>query len=407
MRLWTPIAALVLSLAPTACTIYVIPDEGGETADPSSTGPGTPDLTTGDVDPTTGAPTTTLGGDGTTTTSTDPDPSGNPDPSFPDPTTDGTTGPAPVACDYEDSIQTIFSASCGCHQNAGMPPAGLLLAPGMSYANLVNVDSTQVPGTARVIPGDPAGSYLVTKLKPMPPVGGQMPEGGMLTPEEIALIEAWISEGAPTGEFACPGGGAAGEPAEVLIDEQGPLQVEVGETLDLDLTVLDGKGNKLMGQTVSWSSSQEKTLYVDRKGTLLGLAPGPVLVTGAVGDLQSAPIEVNVIANDPTPTTFAEVLAVTSMHCATAGCHVNGVAPAGLRFDSPASEMHDALVLAPSFQDPALSRIAPDSPGQSYVFLKLISSAPAKGVPMPKGNAPLDSEKVQVLLRWILNGAKE
>jgi hypothetical protein len=63
------------------------------------------------------------------------------------------------------------------------------------------------------------------------------------------------------------------------------------------------------------------------------------------------------------------------------------------------------LVLAPATQDANAYRIIADDPGQSYLFRKLTRTVQATGEQMPKGKAPLETEKVQILLRWILNGA--
>ena len=45
--------------------------------------------------------------------------------------------------------------------NAG----GLSLVEGVSYGELVNVGEPNKPGAIRVIPGDPAASYLIHKLE--------------------------------------------------------------------------------------------------------------------------------------------------------------------------------------------------------------------------------------------------
>ena len=67
-----------------------------------------------------------------------------------------------------------------------------------SYALLVGVPSTEVPGTERVKPGDPDSSYIVLKLENAPGiVGAQMPFGGPYLPQStIDVIRQWISDGA-------------------------------------------------------------------------------------------------------------------------------------------------------------------------------------------------------------------
>lgn len=393
----TRLAPLALLLS--ACTVFVVPEDTDDGGSSGTIG----GITTGGQQ-TTGEPTT--GPDLTTTSTTSTtsgDPSGDPstDPSG-SPTTspppDTTGEPPPADCDYPTAIQPIFTERCGCH-NGGMPPKGLVLSQGMSFDSLVGVDSAEQPGTPRVDPGNPAGSWLVTKLKPAPPVGVQMPEGGMLDPDQLALIETWIAAGAPeAGAFAC--GGGSGDAGSVTIDPAGPVEVDIGETLDLDVVVLDGNGDPVPMPTVKWTSSDEKTLYVDGKGLLLGILPGTVQVTAEVDGVVSDPLSVKVTLNDPTPATFNEVLGIL----ANCSCHSGAMPPAMLAFDTGADAVHTAL-LSPSVQDPGLQRIVGDNPTQSYLFQKLTRTTPTKGEQMPKGNAPMPADKAQIILRWILAGA--
>lgn len=396
------LAPLIL-LALPACTTFVVPDDqdsggggGGSTA-ASTEASSTSDAATSGANASAGSDggTTTTGPATTTSASSDPTNGSGP-------VTSDTSGepPPPIDCDFPTTIEPIL-ANCSCH-TSDTPPKGLVLSPGTAYSSLVNVDSAEQPGTPRVAPGDPGASWLVTKLKPAPPVGDQMPVGGMMPPEKLALIEAWIAAGAPTGAFACDGGGNGGA-GSVTIDEQGPAQVEVGEMLDLDVTVLDGQGQPVQGATVKWISSDEPTLYVDGKGTLLGLAPGTSQVTAEVDGVVSAPVAVTVTVNDPAPAPFADVLGVLTTRC---GCHNNDMPPVGLGFNTGADAVYAAL-LAASTQVPDVNRVVKDSPGQSYLFQKLTLSGPTKGEQMPKGNAPLEAEKVQSILRWILAGAPQ
>jgi hypothetical protein len=100
------------------------------------------------------------------------------------------------------TLQTqIFSVSCtACHTDQGRTPAaGLNLMPGVSYAALVNVASSEKPGAIRVIPTNADGSYLVQKLRGDPDIVGlRMPRNGppYLTDDQINLVKAWITSGA-------------------------------------------------------------------------------------------------------------------------------------------------------------------------------------------------------------------
>ena len=87
-----------------------------------------------------------------------------------------------------------------CH-TAGGVASFLELTPGVSHANLVGVVSVQADPPMNVVtPGDPSESYLWYKLNDTQRgVGGfgvQMPVGGMLDADSLALIRQWITEGA-------------------------------------------------------------------------------------------------------------------------------------------------------------------------------------------------------------------
>lgn len=118
-------------------------------------------------------------------------------------------GPTPNLEPTFSSIQReIFNAadSSGraaciqCHNAAGQTfTAGLNLVEGVSYQQLVAQPSRQKPGTLRVSPGDPDGSYLIHKLEGRSDIAGQrMPRtsGPFLTPGQISIIRRWIELGA-------------------------------------------------------------------------------------------------------------------------------------------------------------------------------------------------------------------
>lgn len=101
--------------------------------------------------------------------------------------------------------QRIFAPGCAfssCHSQAAHA-GGLILEPGRSFASLVRQscqqDSAARAGLLRVVPGDPAHSFLITKLRD--PVdsayGARMPEGNLpLEQADLASIEQWIQRGA-------------------------------------------------------------------------------------------------------------------------------------------------------------------------------------------------------------------
>lgn len=111
-------------------------------------------------------------------------------------------GSGGAGIDYEADIQPIFNGSCTCHlmgDSGEMAAPFLTLNPGMSHAELVGVSSEQAP-LNRIEPGSPDDSYLYLKVTGNHlPIGSgnRMPQIGVLGDSQVALIEAWILDGAP------------------------------------------------------------------------------------------------------------------------------------------------------------------------------------------------------------------
>lgn len=104
---------------------------------------------------------------------------------------------------FRKEVQPILTARCvACHVT-GAENAGLNLQRSIARANLVGIPSTEAP-IARVEPGSPEKSYIMHKLRgTQAQVGGSgmaMPladgHASPLSPDEIALIERWIAQGA-------------------------------------------------------------------------------------------------------------------------------------------------------------------------------------------------------------------
>ena len=309
--------------------------------------------------------------------------------------------PSDGSCDFAGEIQPIFTASCGCH-GGGQPAQGMSLAEGSAFAALVGVASAQQPGVLRVEAGAPEASYLLSKLQADPPVGERMPVGGSLTAAQIELINAWIAAGAPETEaFACAGG--VPEVGEVEVDVAGPIQVLVGEIVEVD-AIVKAAGGEPVDAAVTWSSSQERALYVDGTGALLGISPGSAELRAHSGGVDSAPVMVEVVQNRPQAATFTQVRAITDARCAVPGCHVDGVEPGDLRFDREVDKLWEELLEDESEQVESMQRVEPGAPEDSYLVHKLVMRAPEVGAQMPIGGAPMAATEVQTIVRWILAG---
>jgi hypothetical protein len=99
-------------------------------------------------------------------------------------------------------LQQIFTDDCTtCHSGAGPMVS---LSTGVSWANLVQQPppAPESCGGVLVVPGQPESSYLYQKLSsPTPCYGMQMPIGEFTSdplPDcVVAIVRAWIAEGAP------------------------------------------------------------------------------------------------------------------------------------------------------------------------------------------------------------------
>ncbi len=108
---------------------------------------------------------------------------------------------AGASVSFAADVAPILDANCtaaGCHSGR-LPQEGLELAASVSYRELVGQPSSQCSdGRERVVPGDPAASYLISKLTGVDMCYGTlMPKRGQnLSAEDLATISAWICAGA-------------------------------------------------------------------------------------------------------------------------------------------------------------------------------------------------------------------
>lgn len=98
-------------------------------------------------------------------------------------------------------VQTqIFTPTCaaiGCHDPLGRQQQ-MVLTAGQAYTNIVNRASTENPSLLRIVPNDPANSYLYRKITGSGITGDRMPQAQTpLTDAQIALVRDWIRRGAP------------------------------------------------------------------------------------------------------------------------------------------------------------------------------------------------------------------
>ena len=124
---------------------------------------------------------------------------GGDSPTAPTTTPTAPTGGGDTLMPTLSSIQTlVFNASCVDHHGENNVDGDLDLTDGMSYAELVNMPSFQVPALDLVEPSDAENSYLIHKLEGRAGiVGTQMPPAAQpLTTAQIDVIKQWITNGA-------------------------------------------------------------------------------------------------------------------------------------------------------------------------------------------------------------------
>lgn len=86
------------------------------------------------------------------------------------------------------------------------------------------------------------------------------------------------------------------------------------------------------------------------------------------------------------------------------GCHTGGTAPRGLRLDSEENS-YTYLVNQTADEVPALMRVNPGKPDESYIIRKLEGAAGIVGAQMPLGGPYLTQQQINKVRDWIANGA--
>ena len=84
-------------------------------------------------------------------------------------------------------------------------------------------------------------------------------------------------------------------------------------------------------------------------------------------------------------------------------CHIGAGAPEGLQLD--AAHSYNLLVGVPSAEQPALLRVKPGDPDDSYMVHKIEGLSGITGGQMPLGETPLPQATIDAIRQWITNGA--
>jgi hypothetical protein len=90
--------------------------------------------------------------------------------------------------------------------------------------------------------------------------------------------------------------------------------------------------------------------------------------------------------------------------CAQAGCHVGAGAPQGLMLDSVDNSFQDLVGVA-SVELPAILRVDPGNPDNSYLVHKIEGRPTILGAQMPPNQPALSGSQITAIRTWIQNGA--
>jgi hypothetical protein len=192
-----------------------------------------------------------------------------------------------------------------------------------------------------------------------------------------------------------------GTPTVRIASPASPVAMAVGDTVRFRAEFRDADGALVPAAIFAWSSSDTLVAVIGPGGLLQATAVGETEVRAASGGVGSDPTHVLVGAAPPQFAT--EIQPIFTNSCATAGCHSPPV-QSGL--DLRAGVAYGQIVNVASLENPALMRIAPGDPENSYLVRKVSDCVGCYvGMRMPWGRPPLPDAQVQLLRDWVAAGA--
>jgi hypothetical protein len=149
-------------------------------------------------------------------------------------------------------------------------------------------------------------------------------------------------------------------------------------------------------RTRSYCGQGEKVLPIPLKR--LVFMPAVAILIAACGDSHPAGQ-----ATVTSSATFSRIqLEIFTPSCAITNCHDTNSHQSGLNLS--AGNAYVQIVNIAAAEAPALKRVAPNNPNNSYLFQKINGTA-SVGPQMPLGAAPLGSDQINLVRDWILSGA--
>jgi hypothetical protein len=368
------------------------------------------------------------------------------------PVGEGGADTPPLAPTFSSIQANIFTPDCTvCHAGANAP-LGLRLDEVNSFGMLVGIPSVQVPGLLHVDPGAPDLSYLIHKLEGTAAIGGQMPLNAPALPQStIDFVRQWITDGAmpdmPTTPPINPVRVVSlSPPPDSTLDSLPPSVIAIfdrepdASTVN-DLTFIversggDGsftEGNEvpITAASVSVPLNNPTSAVFDLTGVapvedtyrvrLLGSGPSIIQDIDANG-LDGEFSGVFPSGNGAQGGDFIAMFEIAGIQPTLESIQNNVFTPicsachsgptSGMESDLPSgmdlsdvTASFNSLVNVASLEVPALFRVDPGDPDNSYLIHKL-EGTQAVGAQMPDGGPFLPQDTIDVIRDWIQQGA--
>ena len=122
------------------------------------------------------------------------------------------------------------------------------------------------------------------------------------------------------------------------------------------------------------------------------------LLWGCVSDRPTVPTE--------GPVSYADdVQRILASSCALSGCHGSNANPPEKPMVLSAGQAYDNIVGIASAELPAMLRVSPSQPDNSYLVHKIQGTQLSSGDRMPLGQPALSQSNIDLIRRWIAEGA--
>ena len=236
---------------------------------------------------------------------------------------------------------------------------------------------------------------------------------GQITPDNVTVV---FSSLAGSQEAPPVAGTAAGVAATTVDSTASTLTVHVNSTgvddataAEVDTAAAGATGPKLLALTKDsvnmghWSTELATVTAADvanfTANKLYVNVKTPAAPNGAIRGQITA-------ASTPPPAAPTLTQLKSSAFSVCGGCHTGGGASLPASMDLTPANIYASIVNVASVEQPALKRVKPGDPDNSYVVQKLEGAATISGVRMPFGGPYLDQATIDQVRAWVSAGAQ-